>query len=693
MNYPLISEYIEAIKSAEDNFDELSYLRPVLDEEGNPVMSVGGFSVVFKMQDERDGKLYAVKCFTKEQEGRTESYKLIADELEYVSTNYLTSIRFLENELFVDTSQTDETEYPVLLMDWVEGQTLDKYIKDNSEEKYILEMLAFQFCKLASWLLSQPFAHGDLKPDNILVKEDGKLVLVDYDGMYVPSMKGQKAKEIGSPGFRHPKRSEINFDDSIDDFSIVLIAMSLKAFSLNRNLIEEYCLSDLFFFNEDDLSHLNESNALSVLLDLFPDEDFCSLYGAFMIALANNSLSFVSPRLLTINNPKKSISYGAYLYKKGRKYCEAENNKVIDYKKAFKLFQKAAQLGYADAQCCVGCCYKNGYGTQVDYTKAWVWYEESSKKGCARALRHIAMCYEGGLGVDNNIHEAIRWYKKAIEKDDIVSLTIMGKIYYYGLGGIPPEYKTAFHWYQKAAIAGDSDAMWRLGNCYLNGKGVEKDEYRAFDWFEKSANQNNCEGLWRLGGLYVKGIGTKQDLGKAKAIYEKAAKLGYKKAIDKISSFKDDTLPFPVNSQMEEKPIPYPEPKESVIRKIKAQFLRVEKHQFYTYVAIINTLISEDCEGEKIRSIWIPSQLRGNLSVKIDVVGSNVKCAYSHRGIVSSFVSSCDANNIDDVVELSYNLLYRLELIGSFISNGALAIDEINELCLLKYHFDIDDLY
>ena len=119
MNYPLISEYIEAIKSAEDNFDELSYLRPVLDEEGNPVMSVGGFSVVFKMQDERDGKLYAVKCFTKEQEGRTESYKLIADELEYVSTNYLTSIRFLENELFVDTSQTDETEYPVLLMDWV----------------------------------------------------------------------------------------------------------------------------------------------------------------------------------------------------------------------------------------------------------------------------------------------------------------------------------------------------------------------------------------------------------------------------------------------------------------------------------------------------------------------------------------------------------------------------------------------
>ena len=39
MNYPLISEYIEATRSAEDNFDKLSNLRPVLDGNGNPIMS------------------------------------------------------------------------------------------------------------------------------------------------------------------------------------------------------------------------------------------------------------------------------------------------------------------------------------------------------------------------------------------------------------------------------------------------------------------------------------------------------------------------------------------------------------------------------------------------------------------------------------------------------------------------------
>lgn len=72
MNYPLISEYIEAIKSAEDNFGELSYLKPILGDDGLPVMTSGNFAVVFKMKDKQSGKFYAVKCFTKEQKGRAE---------------------------------------------------------------------------------------------------------------------------------------------------------------------------------------------------------------------------------------------------------------------------------------------------------------------------------------------------------------------------------------------------------------------------------------------------------------------------------------------------------------------------------------------------------------------------------------------------------------------------------------------
>lgn len=104
MQYPLISEYIEAIISSEDNFDKLSNLRPILDEYGNPIMSSGNFAVVFKMTD--GNKDYAIKCFLKEQKGRKEAYNQICDYINGIYTKYIVSTSYYEKELFVDTTQT-----------------------------------------------------------------------------------------------------------------------------------------------------------------------------------------------------------------------------------------------------------------------------------------------------------------------------------------------------------------------------------------------------------------------------------------------------------------------------------------------------------------------------------------------------------------------------------------------------------
>ena len=307
MKYPLISEYIESIKHSEDNFNVLSTLRPVYDEAGEIVMSSGNFAVVFKMKDESSGKLYAVKCFLKEQEGRDITYQQITDELEYASSNYLCSIKYFQKELSVDSTVSSDTEFPVLLMDWVEGITLDKYVHQHISDKYALQLITYQFCRMAAWLMSQPFAHGDLKPDNILVTEDGALVLVDYDGMYVPAMQGQKARELGSPDYRHPLRTEDCFNEHIDDFPLALIGMSLKAIALDTSLLQNNAKSDLLLFSESDFQDIGECLMMKSLCALLNDAEFSKLYALFLLAHSQQELSAVSFRLFLLNKVEKPI--------------------------------------------------------------------------------------------------------------------------------------------------------------------------------------------------------------------------------------------------------------------------------------------------------------------------------------------------------------------------------------------------
>ena len=304
MTYPLISEYVEAVRNAEDNFEKLRNLRPVTDGNGNPVMTSGNFAVVFKMRDGKNDKLYAVKCFLKDQPNRAENYRMIAEELEFVSSSFLTKFQYLDNELFVDAANADGEEFPVLLMDWVEGTNLDQYIRQHLHDSYLLHLLAYQFSRLAMWLMPQPFAHGDLKPDNIMVREDGTLVLIDYDGMFVPAMKGQNAREMGSPDFRHPARTEDTFNEHIDDFSLASILLSLRVIAEEPALLEQYGAADRLLFSEKDYRNIHDCQLLK---DIFPSEcqEVNTLVGLFIIALTQSDLSDVSFRLLSLERPKE----------------------------------------------------------------------------------------------------------------------------------------------------------------------------------------------------------------------------------------------------------------------------------------------------------------------------------------------------------------------------------------------------
>ena len=274
MLYTFSSAHLAAIREAHNNLRTLSHLVPVLDKDGEPYYSGGASSVVFKMKDEQTGKCYALKCFTEEQEGRAEAYRLIEEELKFVDSPHITSVKYLEKELFVD-SDSEDNEHSVLLMDWIEGKTMEAYINAYFMDGHAMAMLYYQFCKMVDWLRSQSFAHGDIRLDNIIVRPNGTLTLVDYDDMFLPAMKGRKSPTISTKNLPHPLRTIDDFGETTDDFALVSIALSLKAISLDSSLLQNYGASDrLLFapFEYFDLSMRNNFAPLQDLLNAAEDE-------------------------------------------------------------------------------------------------------------------------------------------------------------------------------------------------------------------------------------------------------------------------------------------------------------------------------------------------------------------------------------------------------------------------------------
>ena len=305
MQYPTLLEYTKAIQDAGNNLDKLAHLSVVFDGQGEPYHISGDSSVVFKMQDKTTGKCYALKCFTKAQKGCADAYCLIAEELEVVESQYVVSVKYLEKELLV--CRQDKLErFPVLLMDWVDGHTLGAFVAANYQNQSVMSMLCYRFGVMAAWLRSQSFAHGDIAPDNIIVRPNGFLTLVDYDGMFVPAMKGSKSPSVGSKDFCHPLRTVVDFDETIDDFSLASIALSLKAISMNSILLDTYGTSDRLLISEKDYRTPSNSKVISALQELMCDKDFCTLYSLFMLALARKELSACSFRLFIVEKPNIS---------------------------------------------------------------------------------------------------------------------------------------------------------------------------------------------------------------------------------------------------------------------------------------------------------------------------------------------------------------------------------------------------
>lgn len=208
-----------------------------------------------------------------------------------------------------------------------------------------------------------------------------------------------------------------------------------------------------------------------------------------------------------------------------------------DEKEAFAWWKKAADQDYDFAQICVGRCYYYGTGTTKDdeksmfyygkiksNTQSYIWLFKDSQEDNTAAL----ICL-GNLkyNSDEKKYTAVRYYKKAAELGNSVAMYKLGECYYNGKGGVDQDYKEAVEWYKKAIEQGNVLAQNALGECYTEGRGVEQDYEKAVEMFKKAAEQGAAVAQLNLGKRYIKGQGVEKDFEKAFEWCKKSAEQGY----------------------------------------------------------------------------------------------------------------------------------------------------------------------
>jgi TPR repeat protein len=227
--------------------------------------------------------------------------------------------------------------------------------------------------------------------------------------------------------------------------------------------------------------------------------------------------------------PEKALEPSAEeLYQQAMKL-----NAEKEYEKAFLLYKKAAEQGYADAQNNLGQCYELGEGVAQNKEEAVKWYRKSAEQGHAGAQCNLGYCYDCGEGVAQDKEEAVKWYGKSAEQGHARAQCNLGYCYQYG-GGVAQNKEEAVKWYRKSAEQGNSVAQNNLGYCYAYGEGVAQNKEEAVKWYRKSAEQGHAVAQCNLGLCYEYGRGVRKNKAEARKWQQKAADQGYAKAIDAL---------------------------------------------------------------------------------------------------------------------------------------------------------------
>jgi hypothetical protein len=200
------------------------------DKRGEIDFQSGSNAIIFKLFV--DGVNCAMKCYMTTAPGQEERQGRVVDYLNSLNSPLFdSSCRLLRDELYVYDGLGNGSYHSALLRPWTEGVTLRRWLTERcqAKEREAIRAMARRFTALSLELVGQAWAHGDLKPDNLIVTPSGELRLIDFDSAFIPSLAGSLSVELGTPGFQHPLRDARFYNRHLDDYSLALIGTALYA--------------------------------------------------------------------------------------------------------------------------------------------------------------------------------------------------------------------------------------------------------------------------------------------------------------------------------------------------------------------------------------------------------------------------------------------------------------------------------
>ena len=251
--WPDLTEYHEALQYPERSLGdpELQKAQIEKDRFGMPKPATGGNAVVYKASEGQN--VWAVRCFLRPISDHAERYAAISKHLQKNHLEHATRFFYLGDGLRIKGAT-----FPIVKMAWVQGQHLDRCVEGLLGQPRDLAALRARFRTLVKDIEKAKFAHGDLQHGNVLVT--GKdLLLIDYDGMWVPALIGRQATEIGHRAYQHPKRSVGDYGPYLDRFSALVIYLSMLALEVDRKLWDQYYTGDNLIFVREDFNEPGKS--------------------------------------------------------------------------------------------------------------------------------------------------------------------------------------------------------------------------------------------------------------------------------------------------------------------------------------------------------------------------------------------------------------------------------------------------